>query len=117
MKKKFFGLIPYAAVLALNYYVVPLLIRDTGSAIFVLLMGIPLITFLCAVGYGARRGFDGLLPVAAAVLFVPTLFLYYNASAWIYTVVYAAVALAGNGIGRIFYKKDRTGHSKTKGVK
>lgn len=105
MKKKLLALIPYAIALVLNFYVLPLLIKDTGMGMLMMLMVIPLITFICAVIYGVRQGFDFLLPIVATVLFVPTIFIFYNASAWVYIIAYAVIALAGNGIGRIFYKK------------
>lgn len=105
MKKKLFALIPYAIALAMNFYVLPLLIKDTGSGMLMMLLVIPMITFVCSVIYGVRQGFDFLLPIIATVLFAPTIFIFYNDSAWIYIVAYAVIALAGNGIGRIFYKK------------
>jgi hypothetical protein len=40
-----------------------------------------------------------------AILFAPTIFIFYNTSAWVYIITYAIVALVGNGIGRIFYRK------------
>ena len=105
MKKKLLALIPYAIALVLNFYVLPLLIKDTGMGMLMMLMVIPIITFICAVIYGVRQGFDFLFPIVATVLFAPTIFIFYNASAWVYIIAYAVIALAGNGIGRIFYKK------------
>ena len=105
MKKKLLTFIPYAITLAFIFYVLPLLIRNTGLAMLVMLVVIPLFTFICAIVYGVRQGFDFLLTLIAAILFSPTIFIYYNSSAWIYIIVYAVITLAGNGIGRIFYKK------------
>lgn len=105
MRKKLLALIPYVLVLAVDFYLVPLLIQDTGSGMFILLFMVPFIAFICAVVYGVRQGFNGLLPLAGTVLFVPTIFIFYNESAWFYIIVYAAVIAIGNGVGRIFYKK------------
>lgn len=105
MKKKILSLIPYAIALAVDFYILPLLIKDTGLAMLMLLCVIPLLAFICAVIYGVRQGFDFLLPLVAIVLFAPTIFIFYNSSAWFYIVVYAIIILAGNGVGRIFYKK------------
>lgn len=105
MKKKLLALMPYAAVLAVVYYVLPLLMKNTGLAILIMLIVVPLLTLICGVIYGARQGFDLWLPLISGILFVPSIFIYYNATAWIYIVVYAGVALVGNGIGRVFYKK------------
>lgn len=105
MKKKFIDLLPYAAVLAVDFYLLPGLIRDTGTAMLVLLCVVPLAAFITSVVYGVRQGFSPLLPLAAMVLFSPTVFIYYNPSAWVYVVFYGLAALAGNAIGRIFYQK------------
>lgn len=65
----------------------------------------PFIAFAAAVVYGMRNGFSLALPVAALVLFIPTVFIHYNSSAWVYAVVYAVIVLAGVGTGRAFYRK------------
>lgn len=105
MKKKLSALLPYVIVLAIIFYVLPLLIKDTGIGMLMLLLVIPLLTFICALIHGVRQGFDFLLPLATAVLFAPTIFIFYNASAWVYIIAYAVIALVGNGIGRAFHKK------------
>ena len=112
MKKKLLALLPYAIALAIIYYVLPLLIKDTGMGMLMLLLVIPLLTFICAVVYGIWQGFDFLLPVTTTILFVPTIFIFYNASAWVYIIAYAVIALVGNGVGRAFHKrKSIGGHS------
>lgn len=105
MKKELTALLPCAAVFAADFYLLPLLIRDTGIAILVLLCVVPLIAFMASVVHGVRQGFSLLVPVAAMVLFFPTIFLYYNWSAWVYVIFYGVAALAGNGLGRLFYQK------------
>lgn len=105
MKKKLLTMLPYLAALAVDFYLLPILARDTGSAMFLMLCVMPLAAFLVGVVRGVREGFDILLPAAALILFMPTIFLHYNATAWVYAPVYALVVLAGNGLGRAFYKK------------
>lgn len=105
MKKKLLEVMPYTIALAINFYVLPLLIKDTGSGMIMMLLVIPLLTFICALIYGTRKGFDFLFPVIATILFAPTIFIFYNASAWVYIIAYAVIALIGNGIGMIFYRK------------
>ena len=105
MKRKLISLIPYIIALAINFYIFPLFIQDTGTGIFMLLFVLPIITFICGIIYGILQGFDFILPVIVAILFAPTLFIFYNESAWVYIVAYAVAAFVGNGIGRIFYKK------------
>lgn len=105
MKEKLTVLIPYAAIFAADFYFLPLLIRDTGGAMLVLLCMVPLIAFITSVAYGARQGFSPLVPIAAMVLYFPTIFIYYNASAWVYVIFYGLASLIGIGIGRIFYRR------------
>lgn len=105
MKKKLIALIPYIIVLILNFYLLPLLATDTGMAMFIMLCIIPTITFCCSVACGVRQGFNLYLPVTVALLFAPTIFIYYNYTAWVYIIVYVLISLMGTGIGRLFYKK------------
>lgn len=105
MKKRLIALIPYMIILILNFYLLPLLVKDTGMAMFIMLCIIPIITFCCSVAYGVRQGFNLYLPVTVALLFAPTIFIYYNYTAWVYIIVYALISLVGTGIGRLFYQK------------
>ncbi len=104
MKKRIWTLLIYSIVLVIAFYVLPMLITDTGLGMLMLLFVIPFIAFICALVYGIKQGFNLLLPIIAAVLFTPTLFIFYNKSAWVYIVTYVIITLVGNGIGRIFYK-------------
>ncbi len=103
--KKIIALLFYALLMSVTYFILPLFIKDTGSGMAVLLIVAPAITLVGALVYGIFRGFDFFLPVISAVLFLPTVFMFYNSSAWGYTVFYALVALFGNGLGRVFYSK------------
>lgn len=105
MKDRLIPLAPYAALLAADFYLLPPLARDTGAAMLLMLCVMPLAAFIAALVCGLRVGFSPLLPAAALVLFVPAVPLYYNASAWSYAVVYAAIVLAGNLTGRLFHGK------------
>ena len=105
MNTKLMSLLPCFAVFGLEFYLLPLLMRDTGGAMLLMLLVMPLTAFLTAAVYGVFRGFSLLLPLGAGVLFLPSVFLVYNASAWVYGIVYAVVVLAGNGLGRAFYRK------------
>lgn len=105
MKKKFLTLTPYVITLALDFYLLPFFIKDTGSAMFLMLCVMPVIAFISSVICGIRNGFNALLAASAFVLFIPTIFIYYNSSAWVYSIVYAVIVLIGSGIGGAFYNK------------
>ena len=105
MSKRISAFIPYVIALAITFYALPFLICDTGSGMFLMLLIIPLLTFACSVAYGIRQGFDIFFTLITVIIFVPTIFIFYNSSAWIYIVAYGIVSLVGNLIGMIFYKK------------
>ena len=105
MKKLLLPLLPCLAVLTALFYLLPLLARDTGSAMFLMLCVTPLAAFLTGLVHGLRRGFSILLPLAALLLFLPTIFLFYNSSAWVYAPACALIALAGNGAGKLLHGK------------
>lgn len=106
MKKKLLTLIPYVVVMAMTFYLLPLLLQDTGSAMFFMLLIIPLIILICSVVYGVRQGLDLLFPIIAMILFAPTIIIFYNLSAWVYIIAYGVIVLVGCAIGKIFHKKN-----------
>ncbi len=105
MKEKLVPMLPYAAFLAADFYLLPLLIRDTGSAMVLLLFLMPFAAFFCGVVWGLRRGFTPWLAAAAVLLFAPTILLYYNSTAWVYGPVYGLFVLAGCGLGGLLHKR------------
>ncbi len=98
-KRKHAALIVYALVIAADFFLLPLLIRDTGSAMVIMLAITPVIILLAAALCGAWAGFDWRLTAITATLFVPAIFRYYNESAWVYSLAYAALALGANALG------------------
>ena len=105
LEKTLKSLIPYGSILLLTFYVLPKLISDTGSAMFVLLSLLPLICFSASIHYGYRHGFNILYPILVVLLFAPTIWIYYNSSAWVYAPAYAVLALIGAVLGNSLRKK------------
>lgn len=105
MKQKAIGMLPYLIVLALDYYALPFLITDTGTAMFLLLGVIPLISMVCAFICGVRQGFHWLFVLCGTVLFIPSIWIFYNSSAWFYVAVYGVILLVGNAFGMLLHKK------------
>lgn len=95
----------YYFIIFITFYLIPILIQDTGSGMFILLIVIPLITLITSIIYGLRNVFDFIYPLIAAILFIPTLFIYYNASAWTYILVYSMIAVIGELLGKTLQKK------------
>jgi hypothetical protein len=98
-------MLPFLLVIVLDFYLLPLLINSTGMAMLLMLIVIPLICIVCSIVYGVKHSLNILYAVFVSILFLPTIFIFYNSSAWVYTVAYGVTALAGNAIGLIFYKR------------
>lgn len=105
MKKKLMSLLPYVVVLVINFYLLPVMIKDTGMGMLMMLIVIPLITLFTSIIYGVRNGISLILSLLVVVLFLPTIFIFYNESALIYVVIYGIIAFIGNVLGKQYYLK------------
>lgn len=85
-------------LLLVDFYIIPWLIKDTGSAMILMLVIMPLICFITSIFYGMRNGLDVWYILSVAMIFTPSIFIFYNSSAWVYIVGYAVIALLGNFI-------------------
>lgn len=90
---------PYLMVNIICFYLLTLLMKDTGSAMFILLFVIPVITFVNAIICGKKNSFDILYPLLVMVIFVPYVLIYMNESATIYIFIYGAISLMGLIVG------------------
>lgn len=95
------ALFMYLAVFIVIFYIFPLVINNTALAMLTLLFLTPVCCFVTALRYGLKYSFDLGLVIGAAVLFVPTLFIFYNSTAWVYTIIYALIVFAGNALGMV----------------
>lgn len=86
--------------LIINFYILPTLIKDTGTAMIMLLVVIPMITLFISIYYGKKNGFDIWYVISVGILFFPSIFIFYNSSALIYVIVYTIIALIGNFVGK-----------------
>ena len=96
----------YLMVIMLAFYVLPVLINDTGTGIFFLLILIPIICFLTSLIYGIRHSFNLIFLLLIMILFVPTIFIFifYNESAAVYVLIYGIIATTGNLLGSLIKK-------------
>lgn len=95
----------YYLIILIAFYLVPIRITDTGSGMAILLIVIPLIALITSLIYGLRNTFDFIYPLVVAIMFIPTLFIYYNTSAWVYIISYSLIALIGELLGKTLQKK------------
>lgn len=101
--KKYLRILVYYLLMAINFYVFPLLIQDTGSGIILLMGVMPLICLIISIIYGIRKGFNILYGIIVGIMFLPTVYIFLNESALIYCVIYGITAIIGNAVGGLFY--------------
>ena len=104
MKKSIKSIIIFLFINIALFYILPLFIVDTGSAIIVLLGILPLCCLFVAVIYGCLNSFHLTYPLLIALVFAPTIWIFFNESAWVYIPAYGIIALIGNLIGAGIYK-------------
>ncbi len=92
--------LPYVFLMAVNFWILPAGIRNTGLAMVMMLVGLPLITLIIAVFHAWKAGSATVFAVVTGILFIPAIFLYFNESAWVYAPAYAVIALIGGIIGK-----------------
>lgn len=97
--KVFKGMIPFLAGILAAFYLLPFCMRDTGGAILVLLLAMPILCLAISFAYGRKRGFHPLYPLTVSLCFLPSIRIFYNESALIYVAVYGALALLGSFLG------------------
>ena len=84
---------------AIVFYLTPFMIKDTGSGMLILLIGFPVICFIVALIYGIKNSFNWIYSLLVMLLFVPTIFIFYNESATIYILAYGIISAFGNFLG------------------
>ncbi|MEA5135964.1 MAG: hypothetical protein VB035_07465 [Candidatus Fimivivens sp.] len=98
-------LLPYLFIILLDFYFLPLLIKDTGTAMLLLLVVMPLICFVCSFIYGLKHSYRLFYALIVTALFVPSIYVFYNSSAWVYALGYGIIALVGNLSGAMLFPK------------
>ena len=94
----------YLIVIILAFYVLPAFINDTGTGIFFLIILTPIICFVTSIIYGIRHSFNLIFLLIIMILFIPTIFIFYNESAAVYVLIYGIIAAIGNLLGSLIKK-------------
>ena len=87
-----------SAILIVTFYLLPLLFKGGIASLFLIN---PLVVLLCSIIYGKNHKFDFVIVMITIILFFPTIFIFYNESAWVYVVFYAIISTIGSYIGSI----------------
>ena len=64
----------------------------------------PVYAFVCSLLFCRKYGFKLWIVLLIAILFVPTMLIFYNSSTFIFVVVYFIIAVVGCVIGAVSYK-------------
>ena len=94
----------YLLIIALTFYGLPLIDRESKMLLLWILF--PLMCFLSAIVYGIKYLFSLLYSILVMVLFIPTIFIFYNETASFYIGVYGVISLVGNLLGSFIRKID-----------
>ena len=103
---KLIKMMPYLIIIIAAFYLLPLLIQDTGAGMLILLVAIPFVCLVTSILYGAKQSFNVMFSIFVAILFIPSLFIFYNSSAWVYIIGYGVVSMIGNLIGMAISKSE-----------
>jgi hypothetical protein len=92
-------LIPFLIVFLIIFYVFPAIIKTSAIVLAVS----PILILITSLIYGAKHGFNILLSVFCALLFIPTLIL--NGLLFgVYLIAFFICSILGNALGLIFRK-------------
>ena len=90
----------FALALAVNYFLMPLSISDSDSAMAILLFLMPLVTLLTCFAHGCGHQATWLLPLLSALLYLLSALLLFDSSWFSFIFLYAVLSFAGHGAGR-----------------
>ena len=85
-------------------YILPLFAGPTDMMGLVLLIILATLLLSTLIGSISKEKIKYLYPIIVAILFIPSIFIYYNESALIHSVWYLVVSMVGMLIGTIIYK-------------
>ncbi len=91
----------YILIAAAFYVLPPFLLKNTGSAMILLLILFPVLTLAISFFHAAKNGFQWYFSVFVALIWLPLIFIYYNDSAAIYAGAYGILSFIGQGLAKI----------------
>lgn len=102
-------IITVTAYLAVPIIGIPFMLSGSFTFTTVSLFAIfPLLCLSCGVVCGRKNGLQLFYPALAGVLFLPSLFLFYDTSIWSFVIIYIFTAFIGVAIGS-FIQKNNSG--------
>ncbi len=96
--------IVFILAVILTFYAVPPFIY-LSNPMGLMLMIIPSMLFGVSVFYGVVNTLEWFFPVIVAILFLPSVYIFYNETAGMYFAIYGLISAFGVYIGSLFNKK------------
>lgn len=102
----------YLLICTSAFYILPMTSEYWGSGmmddeIILLFLIFPFVCLITSGIYGVKNGFSLMFPILVGLLFLSTIFVFYNSTALIYVAVYSVISIIGCGLGRLFYKCEK----------
>lgn len=107
MKQILKKLLPYAIILVVVFYLIPIVSKfDTQAELTITFLIVlnPLACLGTGAIFGLKHGFKTYFLLLTILLFIPSIFIFYNSSALLYFVLYLFFSAAGLGIGCVLRK-------------
>ena len=92
------------AIQLFMFYIFPLFAGPTDTMGMVLLIILATLLLSIIIGSISKEKIKYLYPIIVAILFIPSIFIYYNESALIHSIWYLVVSSIGLLVGTIIYK-------------
>lgn len=86
------------------FYIFPLFAGPTDAIAMVFLIILATLVLSIIIGSISKEKIKYLYPIMVAILFIPSIFIYYNESALIHSVWYLVISTVGLSVGIIIYK-------------
>ncbi len=101
--KKYITEIHITAIQLSLFYVLPLFARPIGAfgMVFLLILSTLILSFV--LGMMSKNKIKFFYPIAIAIVFIPSIWIYYNESALIHCVWYFVISLIGMSIGSLLH--------------
>jgi hypothetical protein len=107
MKQILRKFLPYTIVLAVVFFLIPIVTKtDTRIELIITLLIVlnPVACLGTGAIFGIKHGFKWYFLIIVTLLYIPSAYVFYNSSAVLYFVLYLFFSAAGLGIGCVIRK-------------
>ena len=86
------------------FYLLPLFIKGNAVIFMILILLLGSFALTLIINIISNNKIKYFYPLIATIIFIPSIFIYYNSSAWIHAIWYFIDCLFGEVIGTCIYK-------------